>query len=210
MGRTLVWLCSIILLAALPVFSSRAIDAASGSGGAPENPTGAGGLGDPSGEAHPLQNILGAEAAPAPAAAGAGDPFTERSRITLNVQFDTNRSDIKEAYYNELDAFARVMNNHPDLKVTIEGHTDNVGKADHNLKLSRERAESVMNYLVSQGIDPSRITALGCGQTKPVADNRTAEGKGKNRRVEAEMEYEKAVFLRKKPMCPPAAPHPPQ
>ena len=121
-----------------------------------------------------------------------------KSRITLNVQFDTNMDTIKEAYSGELSRFAHVMENHPELKVTIEGHTDNTGKEDSNLELSRKRAESVRRFLVAQGIDASRIDVQGYGQTRPVADNRTAEGKQKNRRVEAVLEYEKALFLKKK------------
>ncbi len=90
------------------------------------------------------------------------------------------------------------MKNHTELKVTIEGHTDNTGNADHNLDLSGRRAESVRNFLVSNGTDGARIASQGYGQTRPIADNRTAEGKQKNRRVEAVLEYEKALFLKKK------------
>jgi len=118
--------------------------------------------------------------------------------ITLNIQFDTNEYIVKDMYFGELARFAHVVKNHPDLKVTLEGHTDNVGDAEINLNLSRKRAGSVKDHLVSQGIDASRIAVQGYGQSRPIADNGTEEGKWKNRRVEASVEYEKAVFLKKK------------
>ncbi len=71
-----------------------------------------------------------------------------------------------------------------NIKISIEGHTDNVGNATSNKKLSDDRAKSVMNVLIAKGIDKSRLSAIGWGQEKPVADNRTDEGKAKNRRVE--------------------------
>ena len=124
--------------------------------------------------------------------------YTEKKTITLNIQFDTNEYIVKDIYFGELARFTRVLKNHPDLKVTIEGHTDNVGDAEINLNLSRKRAGSVKDHLVSQGIDASRIAVQGYGQSRPIADNGTEEGKWKNRRVEASVEYEKAVFLKKK------------
>ena len=70
------------------------------------------------------------------------------------------------------------------LKISIEGHTDNVGDAVSNKKLSDSRAKSVMDALIARGIDKTRMSAKGWGQEKPVADNRTEDGKAKNRRVE--------------------------
>lgn len=98
---------------------------------------------------------------------------------------------IREEYRDILVRFARVMKNHPGLKVMIEGHTDNVGNAESNLELSRKRAESVKSFLVSEGIDASRIATMGYGQSRPVADNASEQGRERNRRVEAEVEYEK-------------------
>lgn len=120
-----------------------------------------------------------------------------RGRLTLNVQFDTSMDTIREEYRDILVRFARVMKNHPGLKVTIEGHTDNVGNAESNLELSRKRAESVKSFLVSEGIDASRIATMGYGQSRPVADNTSEQGRERNRRVEAEVEYEKTPFLKK-------------
>lgn len=118
--------------------------------------------------------------------------------ITLNIQFDTNEYIVKDTHFSELARFAHVLKNHPDLEVTLEGHTDNVGDAGSNLELSRKRAGSVKDHLMSLGIDASRITVMGYGKSKPVADNGTEQGRWRNRRVEATVEYERAVYLRKK------------
>jgi outer membrane protein OmpA-like peptidoglycan-associated protein len=78
-----------------------------------------------------------------------------------------------------------VLKDHPEVgKVVVEGHTDNVGKAAVNQKLSQGRADSVMKYLVGKGVAPSRLEAKGYGESKPVADNATAKGREANRRVE--------------------------
>lgn len=139
-----------------------------------------------------------------PAMAPVQDPISLKSEktyvetITLNIQFDTNKYVVKDIYFGELARFARVLKNHPDLKITLEGHTDNTGHAESNLELSRKRAGSVKDHLVSQGIDASRIEVQGHGQGRPIADNATEEGKRKNRRTDATIEYEKTVFLKKK------------
>jgi outer membrane protein OmpA-like peptidoglycan-associated protein len=73
---------------------------------------------------------------------------------------------------------------YPDIKVTIEGHTDNTGRAETNQKLSESRAASVKKYLVSKGISADRLTTGGFGADRPIEDNKTAAGKAKNRRVE--------------------------
>jgi len=81
------------------------------------------------------------------------------------------------------------MQQYPDLNVTIEGHTDNVGKDAYNKKLSQRRADAVKAYLVKKGIDANRLTAIGYGEEKPIADNATKAGKAENRRVEAAVDY---------------------
>lgn len=78
----------------------------------------------------------------------------------------------------------KVMRNNPGLKFEIDGHTDNSGQSTHNLTLSQQRAASVKKQLVSMGIDASRLTTKGFGDTKPIADNNTPEGRANNRRVE--------------------------
>jgi OOP family OmpA-OmpF porin len=129
--------------------------------------------------------------APTPAPTEEEKVIVEKGRITLNIEFDTNKADIKDQYNNELFIFADIMKKHPDLKITIEGHTDNVGNAKKNQLLSGKRAESVKNYLVTKfGIDTSRLDAKGYGETRPIEDNNTKEGRQKNRRVEAAVEYE--------------------
>ena len=83
-----------------------------------------------------------------------------------------------------LEEFARLLTLYPDLKIEIQGHTDNTGAAAHNLKLSNRRAQTVQKYILLYGIDPSRMKAKGYGMTKPVDTNDTKEGRAKNRRVE--------------------------
>jgi outer membrane protein OmpA-like peptidoglycan-associated protein len=81
------------------------------------------------------------------------------------------------------------MKENPEMKLAIDGHTDNVGKDELNQKLSDNRAASVRTYLVSKGVDESRITSAGHGETMPIADNKTAAGRTKNRRVELKLSY---------------------
>ncbi|QWV93401.1 OmpA family protein [Geomonas oryzisoli] len=104
----------------------------------------------------------------------------------INIKFDTNKSDIKAEYHDELKALADFLKEFPNAKGTIEGHTDSVGDKAANMKLSQRRADSVRNYLIKNfGIAPDRIKAVGYGPTKPVASNKTAAGKLQNRRIES-------------------------
>ncbi len=106
--------------------------------------------------------------------------------ITLKVNFDTGKSVVKDEFLPEIELFANFMKNNPDIKVEIQGHTDNVGNADANLKLSEDRAKAVMRVIVDKfGISENRITSKGYGMTKPIESNDTPEGRAKNRRVEA-------------------------
>ncbi len=119
-------------------------------------------------------------------AVAAPAPPKEELCMTLNIEFANNKAVIKPAYYKEIEKVADFMKKYPQLKGTIEGHTDNVGSPQYNLKLSQKRADSVMNMLVNKyGIDKSRLTAKGYGLTKPFADNKTAAGRQKNRRTVA-------------------------
>ncbi len=104
--------------------------------------------------------------------------------ITLYLNFDTNKWDIKPESQPTLKEVAKMLSESPDLKVGIEGHTDNVGTPEANKTLSENRANSVMAALVSGGVPATRMEAVGFGQDKSIADNRSEEGRAKNRRVE--------------------------
>jgi len=113
-------------------------------------------------------------------------PTKEELCMTLHIEYDTDKSVIKPAYYGEVEKVANFMKRFPQIKGTIEGHTDNIASAKYNVKLSQRRAEGVVKMLVEKyGIDKSRLTAKGYGLTKPIADNKTAEGRQKNRRTMA-------------------------
>ena len=106
--------------------------------------------------------------------------------ITLDVEFDTNKAIVKDEYRNEINKVADFMKTYPNTTAVIEGHTDNVDTAEYNQKLSEARANSVRQYLIENfGIKASRLTAVGYGETKPIASNKTEEGRQKNRRVQA-------------------------
>jgi outer membrane protein OmpA-like peptidoglycan-associated protein len=104
--------------------------------------------------------------------------------IAKKVQFETGKSVITKASLLELDKVLAFMNEYPGSKFVVEGHTDNVGVAANNLKLSQSRADAVKKYFTDKGISGDRITATGYGQTKPIANNATPAGKATNRRVE--------------------------
>ena len=109
----------------------------------------------------------------------------DRIIITEQVHFETGKSTIKRKSYPILDAVVEVMNaNAQILKIRVEGHTDDRGSDDMNLKLSDDRAAAVMKYLVDKGVSERRLDAVGYGETKPIKDNETAEGRAANRRVE--------------------------
>ncbi len=100
------------------------------------------------------------------------------------IQFETGKDVILPSSYGILDQIAKIMKDNPEYKIDINGHTDNVGKPESNLKLSDKRANAVRNYLIKKGVEGERMTATGYGDTKPIADNATKAGKAQNRRVE--------------------------
>jgi OOP family OmpA-OmpF porin len=114
---------------------------------------------------------------------------TKKISILLKLEFDTNKAVIQKKYYKELKRVAAFMKAHPQATATIVGHTDDVeksGKPKSSMLLSKARANSVRQYLIKKfGIKGSRITALGYGPDKPIASNKTKEGRQKNRRVVA-------------------------
>lgn len=113
-------------------------------------------------------------------------PKQEKVCILLKVEFDTNKADIKPKYHDEIGKVAEFMKQYPEANGVIEGHTDNVGGYEKNIKLSERRAASIRNYLIEKyGVAPERLTSKGYGYTKPIAGNKTKEGRQKNRRIEA-------------------------
>ena len=106
------------------------------------------------------------------------------SIILKNIFFETNKFQLDPKSQAELDKIVQLLNDNPTLKIEISGYTDNVGKPSDNLSLSNNRAKSVVTYLINKGIATPRLVAKGYGETKPVADNTTEDGKAKNRRTE--------------------------
>lgn len=100
-----------------------------------------------------------------------------------NVYFDTGKSTLKPNSNKALNDLVEVLKIKNTMVIEIQGHTDDVGKPEDNMKLSQERADEVRKYLISKGIEAARVTAKGYGQTMPVADNSTEAGKAKNRRT---------------------------
>jgi outer membrane protein OmpA-like peptidoglycan-associated protein len=101
-----------------------------------------------------------------------------------NIFFASGKTTLKPASYPELDRVVQFLKENENIKVEIAGHTDNVGKAATNQQLSLGRAKAVSTYITSKGVAKSQITFKGYGMTKPVAENKTADGKAMNRRVE--------------------------
>jgi len=108
----------------------------------------------------------------------------DRIEIKQQIRFATNKSTILRPSFALLNQVAAALRDSPQIKIRIEGHTDNVGVKSRNQKLSQARAEAVMAYLVDHGIEEGRLTALGFGSSKPLASNSTKAGKALNRRVE--------------------------
>jgi OOP family OmpA-OmpF porin len=104
--------------------------------------------------------------------------------VIQGINFKTGSADITKDSHSVLDNTVQVLSDYPDVKLEIGGHTDNVGKAEHNMELSQKRAESVKTYLVGKGISADRLTAVGYGMDKPLTANKTAADKAKNRRTE--------------------------
>jgi outer membrane protein OmpA-like peptidoglycan-associated protein len=111
----------------------------------------------------------------------------EKDQIVMlqKIHFATDSDEIvKKKSFKALDAVIKILEANPDMRMRIEGHTDNQGSMKHNMDLSKRRAEAVKKYLVDNGIDPDRLETVGYGPKKPIADNDTKQGRAKNRRVE--------------------------
>ncbi|MEJ7737397.1 MAG: OmpA family protein [Chitinophagaceae bacterium] len=112
-------------------------------------------------------------------------PIEANAIIVLrNIFFDVNKFDLKMESQVELDNIVKLLKDNPALKIQINGHTDNIGKPADNLKLSNDRAQSVVRYITSKGIDAKRLSFKGFGDQQPVSNNTSEEGKARNRRTE--------------------------
>ena len=134
-------------------------------------------------------------AAPAPTPAPAPEPVPEPEapvaqvvRVELDVKFDFDKAVVKPNSYGDVKNLADFMAQYPATNVEVAGHTDSVGPDAYNQKLSQRRADAVKQVLVKDGVAPSRVTAVGYGESRPVADNATEAGRAVNRRVEASVE----------------------
>jgi outer membrane protein OmpA-like peptidoglycan-associated protein len=110
----------------------------------------------------------------------------EGIKITFDsgLLFDVNKAVLKPASKQNLTELAVILNKYPDTNILLEGHTDSDGSDEHNLNLSELRSKSVANFLASQQVMETRFTTMGYGESQPIADNSTVEGKAQNRRVE--------------------------
>ncbi len=124
---------------------------------------------------------------PPPAPAPAPKPVTEKVTFAADVFFDFDKSILKPEGKAKLDDLVSKLKGIALEVIIAIGHTDSIGSDAYNQKLSVRRAEAVKAYLVSKGIEPNRIYTEGKGKSQPIADNRTAEGRAKNRRVEIEV-----------------------
>ena len=117
-------------------------------------------------------------------ASGMLEALNRDGHVALYINFDTGKSIIKPESKPIIEQIVQMMTSGSGLKISVEGHTDNVGSPKSNQTLSDERAKAVVSAIGAQGIDARRLSALGHGQDKPIADNKTEEGRAKNRRVE--------------------------
>ena len=104
--------------------------------------------------------------------------------LGAEVLFETNKSTLRSEHFEALNSIVDYLLLHPERFVKISGHTDNVGSSEHNLRLSKRRADVVAEYLVDNGIDIARVETFGFGSTKPLVENNSDQGRRKNRRVE--------------------------
>lgn len=114
---------------------------------------------------------------------------TDAVRVELDVKFDFDKSVVKEDSMADIQSLADFMKQYPQTSTVVEGHTDSVGSDAYNQGLSERRANAVRDVLVNQyGVEGDRVSSVGYGESRPVADNETDEGRAVNRRVEAAVE----------------------
>ncbi len=122
---------------------------------------------------------------PPPPPPPAPEPAPVEEKIVLNgIRFDFDKSVIKPEFVPVLDEAVEILKKHADKKVEIQGHTDSIGTDAYNEKLGMRRATAVKNYLVDKGVNGDNLTTVSFGESNPVADNGTKEGRAMNRRVE--------------------------
>ena len=149
-----------------------------------------------------LNKLFGKKSAPAPAPApvvaapvvaepeSAPEPEVRTITVRLNVEFEFNQDVVLAIYGDQLDAIAAAMKAHEDIDLVLEGHSDSRGADDYNMSLSDRRAKAVKAKLVSDyGIPAERVSAMGYGETQPVASNASDEGRARNRRVVGELSF---------------------
>ncbi|MDX1491791.1 MAG: OmpA family protein [Pseudohongiellaceae bacterium] len=121
---------------------------------------------------------------------GCSIPIDEIARIELHVNFDFDKADVKSQYLSEIRQVADYLNANPGTSATLEGHTDSRGSAEYNQRLSQRRVDAVKAVLVDQmNVSASRVSAVGYGESRPVASNETDAGRAENRRVESVITY---------------------
>lgn len=124
------------------------------------------------------------EEAPPPPPEAPPPPPTSKKLVLRGVHFDFDKYNLRPEAKPILDEAAKILNENPELSVEVQGYTDSIGTDAYNLALSDRRANTVKDYLVSQGVAASRLTVEGFGEADPVATNDTEEGRAQNRRVE--------------------------
>ena len=122
------------------------------------------------------------------------EPETRTITVRLNVEFEFDKAVVRAIYGDELEAVANAMKAHEDIELVLEGHTDSIGTEQYNQGLSERRVVAVEAKLAEvYGIDPARISTVGYGESRPIADNATADGRARNRRVIGELSYSEVV-----------------
>ena len=112
------------------------------------------------------------------------EALNREGHVALYINFDAGKSTIKPESEPIIHQIVEMMKANPEVKISVEGHTDNVGSPESNKILSEDRAKAVVTAIVAEGIDAKRLSSVGHGQDKPIADNKTEEGRASNRRVE--------------------------
>ena len=115
-------------------------------------------------------------------------------KAMTGIQFENGKATIKASSYPILNNIAQIFIDNPSYYIEVQGHSDNVGNYKANIDLSERRAQAVRDYLVKKGVSPEHMTAHGYGPDQPIADNKTKEGRDKNRRVEFNITFEQVTY----------------